>query len=251
MAMIRVLGPVDVVVGEHPTAIPGRHERMLLCGLAVAANRAVRFDELAQMLWGDEPPRHRDNALQTCVSRLRSVVGPDRISAEDHSYTLHSTASDLDCLAFETLVGEATSLRGDPERCRTVSERALDLWRGVPFGDFADEDPFRLEVIRLDELRLYVIELQMESELALENEEVVVGTLEALVHQYPYRERIWRLLIAALALGERRVEALRACQDLRAVLGDVGLEATALIAGLEDSILTGGEDLREIALHHG
>ncbi len=35
------------------------------------------------------------------------------------------------------------------------------------------------------------------------------------------------------------------------MLGDVGLEATALIAGLEDSILAGGEDLREIALHHG
>ena len=244
MATIRILGPIDVVAETGTIAISGRHERMLLGGLAVSVNRAVRFDDLAQILWGDEPPHSRDNALQTSVSRLRAVVGHDRISAEDHSYILTGTASDLDSLAFEALVAEAVFRRKDPERCLDVCKKATELWRGVPFGDFADEDPFRLEVIRLDELRLCAIELQMESELAVSNEELVAGTLEGLVSQYPYRERIWRLLIIALALDGRRVEALRACQELRSVLGDVGLGPTGEIEALEDRILADHADLR-------
>jgi DNA-binding SARP family transcriptional activator len=244
MATIRILGPIDVVAERGTVAISGRHERMLLGGLAVTANRAVRFDDLAQILWRDDPPHSRDNALQTCVSRLRGVVGHDRITAEDHSYVLHATASDLDSLAFEELVAQAVFLRKDPEHCLEVCKTAIELWRGVPFGDFADEDPFRLEVIRLDELRLCAIELRIESEIALHNEELVVGTLEGLDRQYPYRERIWRLLITALALDGRRVEALRACHELRSVLGDVGLDPTSEIEALEDAILANQPDLR-------
>lgn len=243
MTTIRVLGPIDVVAGTALVPIPGRHERMLLGALAAAANRAVRFDELAEMIWGDEPPRSRDHALQTCVSRLRTVLGHDRITPEDHSYTLHATADDLDLLAFEALVSESALLRDDPAACLAVCKRAIDLWRGVPFGDFADEDPFRLEVLRLDELRLHAIETLVECELALGNEDLVIGTLEALVHQYPYREHIWHLLITALALADRRVEALRACQELRNVLGDVGLDLTEGLQELEGLIVTGRPDL--------
>lgn len=244
MTFIRVLGPIDVVTGDATIATPGRHERMLLGALVVAVDRAVGIDELAQLLWGDHPPRSRDNALQTCVSRLRAMVGHDRITAEDHSYTLHATASELDVMRFEALVCEATRHRDDGARCLPVCGRALGLWRGTPFGDFAGEDPFRLEVIRLDELRLHVVELEMECELAIGNHDLVVGRLQGLVEQYPYRERIWRLLIGALALGDRRVEALRRCQDLRAMLGDVGLEPLADVAALEDAILSGSADIR-------
>jgi DNA-binding SARP family transcriptional activator len=246
MTYIRVLGPIDVVTDDGTVETPGRHERMLLGALVVAVDRAVRVDELAQLRWGDEPPRSRDNALQTSVSRLRALVGHDRITAEDHSYTLHATTSDLDVMRFEALITEATRRRDDPASCLAVCEEALALWRGLPFGDFAAEDPFRLEVIRLDELRLHVVELEMECELSIGNEELVVGRLQGLVEQFPYRERLWRLFIGALALGDRRVEALRACRDLRSILGEVGLEPMPEIEALEDAILCGHTDVREV-----
>ena len=250
MTCIRVLGPIDVVTDDGIVETPGRHERMLLGALVVSVGRAVSVDSLAQLLWGDQPPRSRDNALQTSVSRLRALVSHDRITAEDHSYTLHATGSDLDVMRFEALVTEATSERGDPGTCLTVCQDALGLWRGIPFGDFAAEDPFRLEVVRLDELRLHVVELELECELSLGNQELVVGRLQGLVELYPYRERLWRLLIGALALGDRRVEALRVCQELRTMLGGVGLEPMPDIEALEDAILSGQTDVREVLDPH-
>lgn len=111
------------------------------------------------------------------------------------------------------------------------------MWRGAPFGELSDEEPFRLEAVRLDELRLAAMELSLESELALGRHELVVGELESAVEEYPYRERLWYLLIEALAQGDRRVEAIRACQRLRGMLAEVGLDATEELRRIEDEIL--------------
>ncbi len=73
---------------------------------------------------------------------------------------------------------------------------------------------------------------------------MVVGSLEVLVEEHPYRERFWYLLVVALALSGRRVEALRACTDLREILAEVGLEPIAAIRQLEDEVLTEQADVR-------
>ncbi len=246
LTVIRVLGPVDVLTYAGDVAVGGRLERMLLGALAVAANHSVPTDELAQVLWGDDPPASRDNALQTYIFRLRRILGHHRISSENHSYKLHVARGDLDALDFEALVLEAMAERIDPQRRLVLCKQALGLWRGMPFGDFADQDPFRLEVLRLEELRLLAIELRLECEIVLGNEELVGGTLEALIEEYPYRERLWHLFVAALALAGRRVEALRACNNLRAVLGQVGLEPTIEILELEEAILAEDPNVRNM-----
>ena len=84
------------------------------------------------------------------------------------------------------------------------------------------------------------MELALEAELSLGRSDLVVGELEAAVQENPYRERLWYLLIDALASDGRRVEALRACSDLRRILGEVGLEASSQLEILEDRILAGG-----------
>ena len=138
-----------------------------------------------------------------------------------------------------------SSCGGRPKRATTprrrggCSREALGLWRGRPFGDLADDEGFRLEAYRLDELRLVAMELSLEADLALGRHELVVGELESSVEEYPYRERLWLLLIEALALGDRRVEALRTCARLRDVLADVGIEPGAEVSALEHRILEG------------
>jgi DNA-binding SARP family transcriptional activator len=244
IVMVRVLGPVDVLTTDGPLTPGGRLERTTFAALALAANHAVPADQLAQILWGDAPPPSRDNTLQTYVARLRKLVGHERIRSEDHSYALAITPDEIDAAVFERLVAEATSVRSDPERCLQRCDEALAHWRGVAFGELADRDPFRLESVRLDEIRLAAVELRFASEIGLGHEEIVVGAVRALADEYPFREHIWYLSIAALALSGRRTEALRACHDLRGRLAEVGLEPIARLRWLEAAILDDTGDIR-------
>jgi DNA-binding SARP family transcriptional activator len=157
---------------------------------------------------------------------------------------LRVAPGELDALGFEVLGAETAAARSDPARCLALCEEALALWRGAPYGDFAAEDPFRLEVIRLEGMRMFLIELRIECEIVLGNEALVVGALEALVEEYPYRERIWHLLIVALSLCGRRVEALAACTRLRELLATVGLEPAMQIRALEGEILVEDPQVR-------
>ncbi len=238
LVMVRVLGPVDLVTTQGVTSAGSRYGRMLLAALAVSANHMTPADQLAHILWGDDPPPSRDNTLQSYVARLRHLIGHDRIRSEDHSYGLHLTPDELDALLFERKVAEAGEARAHPANCSALCKEAISLWRGPPFGDFAELEPFRLEAIRLDELRLFAMEMAIEGEIAIGHEEMVVGTLRSLVSEYPYRERMWYLLSAALSRAGRRVEALRACSELRATLAEAGIEPTAELQQLEADILS-------------
>jgi len=235
--MIRVLGPIDLVGPAGVVAIGSRNLRALLGSLAISVGHATPADQLAFAIWGDDLPRSVDNTLQSYVSRLRRLLGPDAIRSEDHSYQLDAGPDQLDALVFERLLLEATDARSEPSRCQPLCRAALDLWRGQPFGELGDDEPFRLEALRLDELRVAAMELSLEAELALGHQELIVGELENAVEEYPYRERLWLLLIEALMQDDRRVEAMRACTRLRAVLADTGMEAQAELRKLEGQIL--------------
>lgn len=236
--LIRVLGPVDLLVGGDLVVIGSRQERMLLAALAISANHSTSADHLAQILWGDDPPPSRDNTLQTYISRLRSLLGIHRITSEDHSYQLTVFVDEMDALVFESVINQAASCSDDPDPCARLCRQALALWRGVPFGDLADLDPFRLEAIRLDELRQYAMELKLGCDIAAGREGLAIAALQAMVQESPYREGPWYLLISALTRTGRRVEALHACNELRGVLAEVGLELSREVAGLEEAILT-------------
>lgn len=242
---VRVLGPIDFVLDGVVVAPGSRLERKLLGALAVSANHSVTSHQLADVLWGDDPPTSRTNTLQTYISRLRHSLGQGRITSEDNSYLLQLAPPELDALAFEQLVTRASGSRDNVTRCRAICGSALDLWRGTAFGTFAAEDPFRLEALRLEEIRLYALELRLECDLRLGSVELAVGSLEALVEEHPYRERLWALLVAGLAMSERRVEALRAGDRLRHVLGDLGLAPSADFSRLEDEILNDRPDLKD------
>ncbi|SEB36374.1 Transcriptional regulatory protein, C terminal [Paramicrobacterium humi] len=72
---IGVLGPVTV----HGTAVAGLLPRRLIAALALAGGRSVGADELIDALWGDDAPANSRAALQTLVSRTRSLTGHDAI----------------------------------------------------------------------------------------------------------------------------------------------------------------------------
>lgn len=240
--VVRVLGPVDVLTSQGPVSVGGHHQRALLGALAIGAGHAVPVDHLLEVIWGDQPPRSAPRTLQSYVSHLREVVGGRAIAMVDHSYELSLDEVDVDAHRFEGLVHEAEARRGDTAATLDRTREALELWRGPPFGELADEEAFVLEAYRLDELRMNAVELHLAAELAEGGSELVVGELEAAVKEYPYRERLWRLLVEALTRAERRVEALRACAELRTLLAEVGVPPSRWIADAEQAILATPSD---------
>jgi DNA-binding SARP family transcriptional activator len=237
--LVRVLGPIDVVTPSGSRSVGGRQTRALLGALVIGAGHAVPADHLREVLWGELAPDSADNTLQSYVSHLRQLLGPDTIKHVDHSYELTADADNIDALRFESLLAQASESKGDPESCLAHCREALHLWRGRPFGELADDESFKLETYRLEELRLVTMELSIEAELALGHHELVVGELQAAVQEHPYREQVWILLIEALAGSQRRVEALRECARLRHVLADVGVQASDELVSLEQRILQG------------
>ena len=238
--MIRVLGPIDTLTPSGSRTVGGRQVRALLGTLVIGVGHAVPIDHLDEVLWGDDLPPSADNTLQAYVSHLRGVLGAEAIVRVDHAYQLNAGTDDIDASRFEVLLRQAFASRGDHEECRRCCGEALGLWRGRPFGDLADDEPFKLETYRLEELRLTAMEYSLEADLALGRHELVVGELENAVQEHPYHERLWCLLIEALAGSGRRVEALRVAARVRHVLAEVGLQPSEDIALLEQQIAGGG-----------
>jgi len=73
---------------------------------------------------------------------------------------------------------------------------------------------------------------------------LAVPSLQAAVTDHPYRERLWYLLIKALAHEGRRVEALRAFEEARQVLDEAGLEPTADLHELSQQIYDEEDQVR-------
>jgi len=236
--MIRVLGPIDLLAHGRPRSVGGRNARRLLGALVVGAGRSISIHQLQWSLWGDTPPRSATSSLQTYIARLRHRLGSETIERSDHCYRLVVERHQIDAIRLEDLLTGAPAPRDDPQRCLDICTEGLALWRGDPFGDFVDDEPFRLESARLGELRVSLNELALECELVLGRSDIVAAELESAVEEYPYRERLWYLLIDALASDGRRVEALRACSRLREVLAEAGLEPGERLTRVEQEILT-------------
>jgi SARP family transcriptional regulator, regulator of embCAB operon len=88
---LRIDGP-DGTVGTGD--LPGRQGRVAIAYLALERERPVPRDELADAIWGSEPPPSQDNALSSIVSKLRAALsgagldGPASLVSEARCYRL-------------------------------------------------------------------------------------------------------------------------------------------------------------------
>lgn len=247
---IRVLGPIEVVVGRRPEPVPGRRARSLLAALVLGIDHAVPIDHLVAAVWGDDPPPSARNTLQTHVSTLRSLLGRDVIEFDEEAYVLRLPPDTVDAVRFERLAVEAAeTLVGDPPAARELAMEGLGLWRGTPFGDVGDSEFVEPEVRRLHELRLELMEVRLEADIAIGRSGPAAAVLEGMVEDHPYRERLWCLLMSALAHDGRRVEAMRAYRRLEGLLAEVGLEPSREIRDLEQRILVEAPGVEAHLLH--
>jgi len=244
----RVLGPVEVSVGDRAVDIGPRMHRALLASLLIESNRVVSSDRLIEHLWGDDSPDRAGASLQVYISNLRRVLEPDRGKAtkprvlvtRPPGYLLCVEPEAFDAARFESLTaaGRARLRSGDAGGARDPLQEALGLWRGEPYADLAGDAFVATEAARLEELRAGAHETLMEAELAAGGHAGVVAELDRLVAAEPLRERRWELLALALYRCGRQAEALRAIAKARAILGEeLGLEPGAPLRQLEHDVL--------------
>ena len=243
----RILGPLEVLGDGRPVALGGDKQRALLALLVIHANRTLSSERLIDELWAERPPASAAKTLQVHISRVRKAlgqpVGEDGdgvVLTREHGYELRVDSDSVDALRFERLVNEARGelAAGRVSREATLLEEALSLWRGPPLAEFAADRFAELEVARLDELRVGALEELVEAKLALGRHAEVVGELESLIAEHPYRERLRSQLMLALYRSDRQAEALQAYQDARRKLvEELGIEPGERLRELERAIL--------------
>jgi WD40 repeat protein/DNA-binding SARP family transcriptional activator len=241
---IKILGGVDAYVDGRSIALGGSKQRGVLAMLALRANRTVSADELIDGLWADRPPPSAAKNVQLYVSRLRKALAAAasddevRIATRGRGYELQLPDDAIDAARFERLVERA---RREAERgiaANGAAHSALELWRGSPLTDVADE-PFAGPAIRrLEELRLHAIELEIDGELADGRNAEVIGRLEGLIAEHPLHERFHAQRMLALYRAGRQAEAMEAYRAAhRTLVEEIGGEPGPELRKLQDAIL--------------
>jgi DNA-binding SARP family transcriptional activator len=232
----RVLGPLELVADDgEALVLSGQKQRAVLALLLLSANHVVSTDRLTDALWGENPPRTAATSLQNAISALRKVIGADVVVTKPPGYLIRVAPEALDLMRFERLVAEARSL--EPEERAERLHEALALWRGEPLSDIGREPAVESEVLRLEELRLTTLEERIDADLAAGRHAEVVPELVALVARQPLRERLRGQLMLAHYLSGRQDDALRAYQEARTSLAELGLEPSPALQELERRIL--------------
>jgi YVTN family beta-propeller protein len=237
----RILGSLEVHENGHSVDVGGGKQRALLALLLIRPGQAVSTDALIDALWGAHPPRRAESSMHAYVSRLRRVLGRDRLLRSSHGYRLVVEPEELDATRFEGLLasGRACLERGDAEEAAETLRAALALWQGPPLADFTYEAFAADEIARLQELRLQAVEARIEAELTLGRHQQLVPELDDLVRKHPLRERLRGQQLLALYRCGRQADALEAYRQLRSTLvAELGLEPGPALQQLEREILT-------------
>jgi DNA-binding SARP family transcriptional activator/ABC-type oligopeptide transport system substrate-binding subunit len=241
----RILGPLEVRSNGQSLPLGGPKQRAVLALLLLGANRVVSRERLIAELWPDAPGRDSEHALTLQISRLRRALsaagdGGERVVTRAPGYVLRVERDELDLDRYERLVaaGRTALEAGDAESAVARLRAAESVWRGRPLADLEFEPFARLDVERLEELRLAALEERIEAELATGRHHQLVPELEGLVAGHPLRERLRAQLMRALYASSRQAEALSVYTDTRRLLVDeLGIEPSASLRELERKIL--------------
>jgi DNA-binding SARP family transcriptional activator/pimeloyl-ACP methyl ester carboxylesterase len=237
---VGVLGPVEVVDDGREIVPSAAKERSLLAVLALNAMSAVTADGLIDALWGESAPTSARKTLQTYVSNIRRALGPGTVATTPNGYVLRVAPDDVDVIRFRALVraGEDALRDGVPGVARDRLASAIALWRGEPFGGVAAHTGLAAEAVRLREEHASALEARIAADLAVGEHRELVGELEALLHEHPFRERLWGHLMVALYRSGRQADSLAAFERARVLLREeLGLEPGGELRRLERAVL--------------
>ena len=136
---LAVLGPLEARIDGSAVNLGGPKQRAVLAILLLNANDVVSRDRLIDGLWGERAPSTAARSLDSYVSRLRALLGPDRIERRPPGYLFRVAPGELDLDRFEDLLtqGRAAAAAGEATMASDRLREALNVWRGPALADLS------------------------------------------------------------------------------------------------------------------
>ena len=235
---VRVLSDFGVD-GIEPQALGSRKARLTLQLLAIAGGQAVPAGVLIDALWDTSPPARPEDQLAVLMSRLRSVLGRDRIEHRDHGYLLRCDWLDATELAMLTREVQTRRETGHVMGAVAAARVALSLIRGdgpqpLP-GEWAQLRQAELERL-ISRARLVAATALLEAGDWMAASDAAAAAAE----RDPYDEAALRVLLRGYVMGGRVAGALATYATARERMADeLGIDPSPETTALYTAILRG------------
>jgi DNA-binding SARP family transcriptional activator/ketosteroid isomerase-like protein len=225
---LRLCGGIEVAVdGEllPESAVGGRQVRLVLAYLVCERDRAVRREELAELLWPEQVPDSWTVSLSAVISRLRRLFtdagfdGPSVVASTGGAYQLHlpeDTSVDVEDLAAAVDEAEDAAAHGDTAAAVHAATRAETVAARGFLTDECEWVDRRRAAIR--DLRARAAIAQSTAHLRAGSAARAIDAARRAVDIDPSREAAHRELMVALAAAGERAEALRVWERCRITL---------------------------------
>jgi len=221
-----------LVVNER--GFRGRQERAAFAYLVCERARPVTREELAGVLWPDDPPPAWSTALSAIISRLRSLLDVQELRALDVSisrgfgqYRLFLPAGtwvDVEAATHAIDAAEAAIRAARPRDAFSPAAVADNIARR-PFLSGDEEGWIGRERERLARIRVRALDCLCNVWLDAGDGALAIEAASETVALDPYRESGHRLLMRAHALAGNPAGAVQAYHRLRdRLVSDLGTD---------------------------
>ena len=235
---VRVLSDFGVD-GIEPQALGSRKARLALQLLAMAEGQAVPAGVLIDALWGAAPPARPEDQVAVLMSRLRSVLGRDRIEHRDRGYLLRCDWLDATELAGLTAEMESRRQAGHLMGAVAAARVALSLIR----GEGPQPLPGEWAQLRQAELDRLISRARLVAATALLEAGDWMGAADAAAaaaQRDRYDEAALRILLRAYVMGGQMAGALALYASARQRMADeLGTDPSPETDALYTAILRG------------
>lgn len=223
---VRLLGGFEIE-GVRERDLGSRKGRTLLKVLAAARGQPVSTDRIADALWGDAQPSHPADQVGVLVSRLRGVLGAERIVRTDAGYRLVADWLDVDGLLELSATASRALEEGRVGAARAAAGAARALARGPLLPE---EEGLWVEAGRaaVDAAISRVERLAVDAAVAAGDHGAAAALAEQALAREPYDEAVLRALMRSHLAAGRPASALGAYARVRKRLAeDLGVPPTA------------------------
>ncbi len=238
---LRLFGPFAIEAGAGRTvaiSIRSKKGRALLAYLAMKPDYRASREELATLLWADNPDALARHSLRQCLLSLRQdlSLAPEILIVDREAVGLSTHFTIVDVRTFMTLA---------QSKAREQLTQAAELWRGAFLSDLAlDVEEFdswrRQEATRLSSAAAVVFEALCRLAVARGDGDGAIAAVERLVELDPTREDRQRNALQLLARHKGREAAMgRAKQLLDLLRFELDVAPEAATRALIDAIMRG------------
>jgi SARP family transcriptional regulator, regulator of embCAB operon len=241
-----LLGPLQLNANGSDLPLGATKQRAVLATLLINRNRPVAIDSLIDAVWQQQPPPEARASLHAHISRLRRLVssaGVDPaavlLSAKPgYRLSVSDEACDVGRFGIEQKAGIEAAAAGRFQQASDHLSAALAEWRGPVLEDLRDFPFVDAFAAALSEDKLVAFTMRAEAEIACGRTHSIIGELEALAAEHPYREPLWAQLITAYFQAERQYDALDAYGRMKTTLADdLGIDPGPTLRALHQRIL--------------